>query len=187
MTGSHISENSIPLQTVQTFEIHSFVQEDLELKDAGGATIGLGMSKDELTQLIGNHVDTIDFIDIYLFEGLEIHYKNEKVNAILIRDNTPSNKRFKTLKGIGFGDSFSDVIHAYGTGGFVDVNYGTKSITYLFERTDEGNFRILKSRMDMKEKERFLSLSMAFDKNDNIIFLMIADYDFSYGLDSIKK
>lgn len=76
--------------------------------------IHLGMSKEEVEAAIGKPIDTIDFLNIYEYPGLKIHYRNNLANALIIDDNTENFNKFMTPRRIKFGDS----------GDLVTVNYG---------------------------------------------------------------
>ncbi|MGF7050784.1 hypothetical protein J2T13_005334 [Paenibacillus sp. DS2015] len=165
LSGGYNSNNT---ESNQIFEHNLFIEKDFNFIDNNGTTIGMGTSVDEIGKLIGRHVDTIDFMHLYIFDGVELHYKDNKVNGIIIRDSTPNNKKYKTFRGIGYGDKYDNVIEAYGDEGITDTTYGTKMLTYLLERTDNGNYELLKSNEENRFKERFeerfVSLSMNFDK-----------------------
>ena len=59
----------------------------------------------------------------------------------------------------------------YSDHGNISSPYGTKSITYFLEITDNGQYNIMSSLEKMKEKKNIIIFSMNFDKLDNLSFV----------------
>ncbi|GAA0384904.1 hypothetical protein [Paenibacillus motobuensis] len=157
------------------------MKSDLQLQNKSkDIIIGIGDNREDVEQKLGNYIDTIDYKDIFEYDGVKIHYKDNKVNGIIIDDNTINLREFKTIREIGYGSGFEDVIKHYSDHGNISSPYGTKSITYFLEITDNGQYNIMSSLEKMKEKKNIIIFSMNFDKLDNLSFLLIADYEFAF-------
>jgi hypothetical protein len=161
------------------FKPNIFQINDLSVFDLSKSIkISLGMKKEEVENKLGNPIDTIDFMRLNIYDGVEVHYKNGVVNGLIIRDTTNDNTRFSTARGLKYGDNIKDFIMKYGDNGKKDESSSNISFTYLLE--DEGNdFKTLDSFMGIKDTAKIYTISMNFYDKEIMSFIMIADYDFT--------
>jgi hypothetical protein len=162
------------------FQPNEFKKADFALYDPKSQSmISMGMDREEVEKHFGKHVDTIDFLGIYEYEGVKVHYKDNKVNAIIIDDNTDSNERLQTTRSARYGSAYLEVLEKYGDSGIIEETDDNFSLTYIVEYSD-GEYVIRKSRAEIKNKEHVVTISANFYEKDKMSFLMIADYFHSY-------
>jgi len=167
-------------QRLKDFEPGVFQESDLSMyDDENKIEIRMGMSKDDVEAALGEPIETKDFIGVYVYPGIEVHYKENLVNGLLITDNTNNYKKFRTARGVKFGDSEEAVFNNYGLEEKQrSLGDSIRTVTYIVEKTTKG-YEVRDSFNEALNKENVFSLSMNIDKNDGVGYIMIADYEFS--------
>ncbi len=106
LTLTACSTSNSYLRDEQDFKPGIFQAEDLSFYEpVENKNLHIGMSKDEVEAELGKPIDTIDFMGLYEYPGLKIHYKDNYVNALIIDDNTQDNNKFITARRIKYRDS----------------------------------------------------------------------------------
>lgn len=168
-----------PVQPKDNFIAGIFQADDLSFYDFDqNIKIHLGMSKEEVEAAIGKPIDTIDFLNIYEYPGLKIHYRNNLANALIIDDNTENFNKFMTPRRIQYGDNEDLVTTNYGNQAYKEVSGNNTALTYIFEKMSNG-YELRNSYKEAEVKENIFTLSMNIDRQEGIYSIMIADYIFS--------
>lgn len=142
--------------------------------------IRLGMSKQEVEDILGEPIDKIDFFNIYEYSGVQVHYnKNNIVNALMIDDTTKHNKTYMSPRGIQYGDTVDTIVSKYGDQVLRDESGNNISLTYIIEKVDDEY--ISRNSIDQViNVENTYLISMNIDKQYGMYFIMIADYHFGH-------
>jgi hypothetical protein len=141
--------------------------------------IRLGMSKQEVEDILGEPIRKIDFFNIYEYSGVKVHYnKNNIVNALMIDDNTKHNKTYMSPRGIQYGDTVDSIVSKYGDQAIRDESGSSISLTYIIEKVDDEY--ISRNSIDQViNVDNTYLISMLIDKY-GMLFIMIADYYFGH-------
>lgn len=161
----------------QDFSPNTFQFEDLALYDRENKVkIMFGMKRSEVEALLGEPIDENELIHTFEYPGIEVHYKDDKVNGLLIRDNTSENERFITPRGIKFGDQIEKVLSAYGNG-LQEESPDNISLTYILEKMEKGF--VMHDSLRNVDPANSYTISMNLLEKKQIVYFMIADYEFT--------
>jgi hypothetical protein len=177
LTGCNLSQEA----TLNDYVPNQFTKADFAIYDNNDkSTLSIGMNREEVEKSFGKHTGSIDFVDHFIYDGFKVHYEDNKINAIIIDDNTNNNLRFQTVRNAHYGSLFSEIIEKYGQSGILDESAENISLTFIVE-FENGEYVIKKSKTDVKDKANALTISANFYKKNTLSFLMIADYYYSYS------
>ncbi|MDQ6423222.1 copper amine oxidase N-terminal domain-containing protein [Paenibacillus sp. LHD-117] len=158
-----------------------FTVEDLHVKDSvTGATFALGMTKEEVEAILGEPDD--EFLGRYMYEGLEVYYRENKAAGFIIDAGDNLTNRFRTNRDIGLGNPKNDVFEAYGNGG-VDEKINT--VSYVFQNESSGQLKKLEPMAFAKpgevDMDSIYVLSILFWDNqyETTSFILIGDHRFA--------
>lgn len=143
--------------------------------------VSLGMTREEIEDRLGVPIDTFNFLGMNEYSGIKVHFnKDNIVNGLVIDDNTESNNKYSTPRGIKYGESIDSIIKRYGEPSHTDESNNNTSLTYLLEESSDGF--IIRSTVDqIQKRDRAYTISMNIDKVHGMIFIMIADFEYSYN------
>jgi hypothetical protein len=163
------------------FAPNVFIKDDFALYDSQNESmVNIGMQRQEVEKVFGKHVDTIDFLGVYEYDGFKVHYKDNKVDAIMIDENTVNNQEFHTPRGTQYFSPFNEVVEKYGSSGIVDESKDNISLTYIVELVD-GEYIIRNSLREINDRKNVFTISANFYQKEKLYSLMIADYFYSYS------
>lgn len=158
-----------------------FTMDDWAIRDTStGSIIRLGMTREEVEKQLGEHTDEIDFRKIFIYNGLEIFYRDNKVAGLMINASNNLTNRFQTNRAIGLGSSLKDVMSRYGNG-WLESQY--HSITYKF-MNENGKLRKMVDGDRIEDFTTVYVISVLYFDNPNKTASMILLGDFNFALTS---
>ncbi|RIX46538.1 hypothetical protein D3P08_25955 [Paenibacillus nanensis] len=177
---SSVGNNSVsePTEPV-SFEAGAFVDQDLSLVHAENKkSIKLGMSRKEVEKLLGEPTESIDFMKVYIYSGIKVHYAEDIVDGMMIDDNTPNPASFQTPRGLQYGDSLEQIESLYGEPQDKTINGQTTTLVYLIEKRGD-QWEPIRNWDEAQNKEKAYSISINVDAEAGMFFYMAANYQFS--------
>lgn len=178
--------NSVSSETLEASTAASaFSESDFQIQsESKGVHIKIGDSKDIVEQMLGKPDDYYNHTNFYEYRDMDIHYKDNIVDAIMIDDPPTINfNKYKTPRKVGIGSTYQSVLNQYGKKAFVDYKKGKVSnITYMMRRDQHGQYNLIDSTdtIGTEDWNSIKGISMIFNQQGRVSFLLITNYEFAY-------
>ncbi|GKU79191.1 hypothetical protein [Paenibacillus sp. L3-i20] len=163
----------------ESFKEGIFQKNDLAFYDlSNNIKINFGMKKTDVEKLIGQPTKTLDYIRLFEYSGISVHYRDDKVSGLILNSEYDNFDKFITPRGIKMGDNLDIIISKYGNSFIKKEKYNIITLTYFFEKV-KGEFKTITSFKEARDTKNAYSLSMVILKDIGLSYLMIADHLYS--------
>ncbi|TFE23658.1 hypothetical protein [Cohnella luojiensis] len=162
-----------------------FAMWDLSVQSGNGKSrVAIGMSKSAVDKHLGIPESYDGFGGKwYVYNGVEVFYRNKKAVAIRISLGEDYTEIYRTPRGLGLLSNVAKLIKLYGQ----PTSRSENSMEYIFYKSKTGLIKMPRilgplEKRPPAEQTYVISITKTNDGNELIDYLLISDYKFAYAL-----